>query len=471
MKVQTMFVHTPPWRLLLAYRFAGPLAVAFTALVVATNEFGARADVDVNAKRDMTVKMRLAVGDGRRTVLLMESALRGYFLTGRREYREPYDRARARTSSDVQALRELAQQVPDHRAEIGQLVEALQFKVSELSEVMRLFDAGERDHALNLILTDIGREQMERINEIVDGVIRGEEQAYARSAVQRDRVQVWRRIALYSLVLLWLGAVFAARRMAGEHESERASHLLALNAERDKLEDEVMRRTRELSDLARYLQTVREDERSHLARELHDELGGLLTAAKLDVARARRRMASAAPEAAECIDQLAQTLDAGIALKRRIIEDLRPSSLIDLGLQKTLDILCEEFAKRAGIQVRTSIAELELSDDRELAVYRIVQEALTNVAKYANAKTVHVTLKQVTDQARVEVRDDGVGFDPKRLRRGTHGLAGMRFRTQSFGGDWQIDSAPGKGTSLRASIPMLAPKEGAVLPDEGPVSA
>ena len=466
-----MFVRTPPWRLVLSYRFAGLLAVAFTALVVATNEFGARADVDVNAKRDMTVKMRLAVGNGRRTVLLMESAQRGYFLTGRREYREPYDGARARTSSDVQALRELAQQVPEHRAEIGQLVEALQFKVSELSEVMRLFDAGERDHALNLILTDIGRDQMERINEIVDGVIRGEEQAYARSAVQRDRVQVWRRIALYSLVLLWLGAVFAARRMAREHESERASHLLALNAERDKLEDEVMRRTRELSDLARYLQTVREDERSHLARELHDELGGLLTAAKLDVARARRRMAGAAPEAAECIDQLAQTLDAGIALKRRIIEDLRPSSLTDLGLQKTLDILCEEFAKRAGIQVRTSIAELELSDDRELAVYRIVQEALTNVAKYAKAKTVHVTLEQVTDQARVEVRDDGVGFDPKRLRRGTHGLAGMRFRTQSFGGDWQIDSAPGKGTSLRASIPMLAPKEGAVLPDEGPVSA
>ncbi len=462
-------VRSTLWQFLLSYRFVGPLAVAFAVLFVATNEFGARADVDVNAKRDLTVRMRLTVLDSRRTVLLMESALRGYFLTGRLEYREPYDSARARTSSDVQALRELAQQVPEHRAEIGRLVDVLEFKMSELSEVMRLFDAGERDRALNLILTDIGREQMERIHEIVDGVIRGEEQEYARSAVQRDRVQVWRRIALYSLVLLSLGTVFAARRMAREHESERASHLLALNAERDKLEGEVMRRTHELTDLARHLQTVREDERSHLARELHDELGGLLMVAKLDIARVRRQTAGAAPETTESIDHLAQTLDAGIGLKRRIIEDLRPSALTNLGLQKTLEILCEEFAQRADIQVKASIAELELSDARELAIFRIVQEALTNVAKYAKAKTVYVTLERVADQARVEVRDDGVGFDLQRLQLGAHGLAGMRFRTQSFGGAWQIESAPGKGTSLRASIPMQGLNDNATLTGE-PVS-
>ena len=107
------------------------------------------------------------------------------------------------------------------------------------------------------------------------------------------------------------------------------------------------RRTAELTDLARHLQTVREDERGFLARELHDELGGLLTAAKLDVARLRKRLDTGQPEVAERIVHLGQTLDAGIALKRRIIEDLRPSSLANLGLQRALEILCEEFAQRS----------------------------------------------------------------------------------------------------------------------------
>lgn len=99
-------------------------------------------------------------------------------------------------------------------------------------------------------------------------------------------------------------------------------------------------RTRELTDLALHLQRVREDERGHLARELHDELGGLLTAAKFDVARVRKRVDGSGPEVADCIRHLSQVLDAGIELKRRIIEDLRPSSLDTLGLQRRASTRC-----------------------------------------------------------------------------------------------------------------------------------
>ena len=122
--------------------------------------------------------------------------------------------------------------------------------------------------------------------------------------------------------------------------------------ERDRLEGEVAARTAQLKELAQHLQTMREDERSRLARELHDELGALLTAAKLDVARLKSRLgASATPDAAERLAHLNETLNGGIALKRRIIEDLRPSSLSNLGLVAALEILLREFAARSEIAV------------------------------------------------------------------------------------------------------------------------
>jgi signal transduction histidine kinase len=257
-------------------------------------------------------------------------------------------------------------------------------------------------------------------------------------------------------VALCLGAVLAGRRVLADRERERARHMQELRAERDRLDDQVVLRTAELEDLARYLQTVREDERSHLARELHDELGGLLTAAKLDVARVRKRLPDAGADLAERIGHLAATLDAGIALKRRIIEDLRPSSLDHLGLTQTLRIQCSEFARRTELAVDASIAETGLAGEPALAVYRLVQEALTNISKYAQARQVHVMLEVADGQARLSVSDDGIGFDPAHTRLGAHGLAGMRFRVQSVGGRWQLHSAPGQGTTVRAEIPLPA---------------
>ena len=213
-------------------------------------------------------------------------------------------------------------------------------------------------------------------------------------------------------------------------------------------------RTRELTDLALHLQRVREDERGHLARELHDELGGLLTAAKFDVARVRKRVDGSGPEVADCIRHLSQVLDAGIELKRRIIEDLRPSSLDTLGLQRTLEIQCREFALRSEIRVQADIADLQLDPERALAVYRVLQEALTNVAKYAQASQVKVRLQRAGGLAQLSVQDNGRGFDPQHVREGRHGLTGMRFRARSCGGSLILRSAPGQGTLIEATLPI-----------------
>jgi signal transduction histidine kinase len=254
---------------------------------------------------------------------------------------------------------------------------------------------------------------------------------------------------------------------ARRREAERLQHLRALQAERDKLERAVQQRTETLTELARHLQTVREDERSHLARELHDEMGGLLTAAKLDLARLRARLPGMAPEVAERLEHLRATLDQGIVLKRRIIEDLRPSSLDNLGLQAALDILCREWSERSGVPIHSAVADLPLDPERSLVVYRLVQEALTNIAKYAQARNVMVRLAEVQGAAEVEVSDDGVGFNPQqRVRpqadgqaRGHghghgHGLVGMQFRVQSCGGTLRLQTAPGQGTRITARLPL-----------------
>lgn len=451
-----------PSRRLLSLQWAAPLAVVLAILVVATTEAGHQAEQVVNLQRDTALDTRLAVSRIRSLTLQMESAKRGYMLTSQPGYRAPFDESSRAIAQLLAQLKEQVAHEPSRHATLGQLIEAVELKMTEMNDVLRLFDAGERQRAIDLILTDIGREQMVRINGLADATAQEMSGAYADATQRREQIKLWSRVVQYTLVLVSLAALWVLMRMSQDRERERLEYTRALAAERDKLEDTVALRTRGLSELARHLQSVREDERSRLARDLHDELGGLLTAAKLDVARVRKRLPGAGQEVVERIDHLAQTLDAGIALKRRIIEDLRPSSLAHFGLKRTLEIQCEDFARLSGVKVETAIADLELTDDRELAIYRFVQEALTNVAKYARARTVWITLEPMGSTAQIQVRDDGIGFDPERVRPDAHGLSGMRFRVNSHGGEWLVQSAPGQGTLLQARMPLKSAAEAAV---------
>ena len=134
-----------------------------------------------------------------------------------------------------------------------------------------------------------------------------------------------------------------------------------------------------MTELTQHLVTAREDERNRLARNLHDDLGSLLTSAKLDAARIRSRLTGTTPETLELLSHLVGTLNSGIALGRRIIEDLRPSALSNLGLVATLEILAREFADHSGVDVQCALEPVDLDVDAELMVYRLVQEAITNI--------------------------------------------------------------------------------------------
>lgn len=201
---------------------------------------------------------------------------------------------------------------------------------------------------------------------------------------------------------------------------------------------------------------MREEERGHLARELHDELGSLLTAAKLDVARIKARIAADAGDLHARIEHLIETLNSGIALKRRIIEDLRPSSLSNLGLVPALEILTREFGQRSGLNIIANLEPAELDDTIQLTVYRLVQESLTNIARYAEAKNVEISLLSYKDYILVSVHDDGRGFDPEAVQSSSHGLQGMRHRVEASGG--RLDIRSDNGATISATLPLTVRK-------------
>lgn len=231
--------------------------------------------------------------------------------------------------------------------------------------------------------------------------------------------------------------------------------MLYRNLERQNrlLEQAVHDRTAELSELAGYLITAREDEKAHLARELHDELGALLTAAKLDIARMRGKLLED-PAIAAVLKQVNQYLNEGISLKRRIVEDLRPSSLATLGLTISLANLCAEVGTRLNIAIQIEFDEVLLTEDGHLAIYRLVQEALNNVCKYAKATRVRVSVRSEPTLVRVQIEDDGIGFDPSGPKSAAHGIAGMRFRIEQLNGSMSVASRPGAGTLLEAIMPV-----------------
>lgn len=222
------------------------------------------------------------------------------------------------------------------------------------------------------------------------------------------------------------------------------------------VEQQVAERTRELSSLSNFLQTHSEREKALLARELHDALGGILTPAKMDLAWLEGRLADH-PEYGARIKRLSALIDSGIDLKRRIIENLRPSLLDHLGLASALHWYVQEACRAAGIESRLMVSErLErLPSDLEIALYRLVQESVNNIVKHAQAKTLDLALERTDDGLQLSIADDGVGIaDLEYAKRLSHGLAGMMHRVRSVEGSFDVRSQPGKGTRIDVFVPL-----------------
>jgi signal transduction histidine kinase len=253
--------------------------------------------------------------------------------------------------------------------------------------------------------------------------------------------------------LLIVSAALLARQAR-----RRAELTEQLAIENEELERRVRRRTAELSALSSHLQQLSEKEKASLARELHDELGGLLIAAKMDVSWLQKRSPNALdPDIQTRWARVLKVLDDGVDFKRRIVESLRPTLLDNMGLLPAVRWITQETCNRAGLSYTESYPETEplLADDAAIMVFRLVQEALTNIVKHARATHVRVEIALSNTELTVLVADDGVGIaGERRDALGSHGLATMRHRVRSFDGTLDIDLLDSGGTLLRARLPL-----------------
>ena len=225
-------------------------------------------------------------------------------------------------------------------------------------------------------------------------------------------------------------------------------------------EDALRRSKNELQELGAAAHMTREQEKSRISRELHDELGQLLTMLQMDVAWCKEKLPPGNDAFAAKVDRMATLLKSTIAATRRIAADLRPLMLDDLGLVPSIEWLVENFTQRTGIACELSVdrQDLALSKAHASAVFRIVQESLTNVAKHAQAAHADIAIERDDGALVVRIEDDGVGFSLQAPRKpNSFGLLGLRERASLLGGEVTIDSAPGEGTIVEVRLPSEAP--------------
>jgi len=435
-----------------------PLAVALGSLlalgVLSVAEWSYQKAVDSLGSLGTRAVARTNIQTVMRRLLDAESAQRGYVLTGRKEYLAPYAEVASDIGSAVDTLRTLYQNDSEVTPLVAEVATRALEKLSETSETISLYDAGSHDAWHNLMLTDIGREKMEAVRKAAETLLSVEDRRVAaeRAAVYRTLELGRRGVSITTLLsLLWF--IFFLRKNAALLAAQQAA-ARDLQDERDALDVQVRLRTAELADLNRHLQEVREHERGNLARSLHDELGALLTSAKLDLTRLRRALPTPPPEVSERMNHLSSTIDQGIGLKRRVIEELMPSALHNLGLRTALEILVGEFTQRTGLAVQMNLQDAELDTPSRNTVFQLVQESLSNVERHASAQQVRLSLLASGGEVQVQIHDNGRGFSRDSLREVGHVWKNLRHRIEALGGKLSVASAPGKGTAVDATVPI-----------------
>jgi PAS domain S-box-containing protein len=243
---------------------------------------------------------------------------------------------------------------------------------------------------------------------------------------------------------------------------DRAACVLQDITESKRTEEKLQNSLAQLRALAARLQSVREEERTRVAREIHDELGQALTAIKIDLASLMQELPRDLRQPRDRIQSLLKIADETIQSVRKISTELRPGILDDLGLVAAVEWAAEEFQARTGVKCRLSLPDFDIAMDpeRTTALFRIFQETLTNIMRHANATEVDVRLSKDNGDLSLEIRDNGKGIGEEQLAAGRSlGILGMRERALVFGGELTIRGAPGQGTAVKVRIPKAARHE------------
>ncbi|HEY2686323.1 MAG TPA: CHASE3 domain-containing protein [Steroidobacteraceae bacterium] len=383
-----------------------------------------------------------------------ESAQRGYLLTGETSYLKPYRTAASQTTPALDRVH--AAYGGDDDPQFRQLRLLTGRKLGELEDGIALYSKRAHSAAVS-IDADAGTHTADQIDALISNM-RSVEAARLAAATG-----VWQgefhlsRLVMAAGAVLSLALVFLASRLVYQDMRRRAAQTTFLRDQKLELERQVEQRTRDLATLSTHLQGVSEQEKSALSRELHDELGGLLVAARMDLSWLQQRLKIEDPAMEQRFRRIHDSLSAGVDLKRRVVEELRPTLLDNMGLFAALRWQFRETCRRHGMRCTEAIpeSEMKIHPDAAIGVFRIAQEALTNILKHAEAHSADVSVV-LTDQIfTLRVSDDGKGLPHEVIKDGTgHGLAAMRHRVLALGGTCEVSNRENGGTLVETSIPL-----------------
>lgn len=317
-------------------------------------------------------------------------------------------------------------------------------KIIDVNEETLIKYGYSRDEFLNLTIKEL--RPMEDIP-LIEAEVKSEE------AYGQIHKKVWRHKKKN-------GEIFFVKISAHliDYEGRRVSLVMLEDiTEKLKAETEIITSYNQLQELTAHLQVIREEERTRIAREIHDELGQQLTALKMDTAWISKKITNGDEPITEKLTSMINLIDDTVKTVRRISSDLRPGILDDLGLIPALEWQGEEYEKRTGIKLKfcTNINDLTLEPIISTNIFRIFQEALTNIIRHASATEIEVSVEKLENDLKLLIKDDGRGFELSKLKsRHSWGIVGMKERANLMNGELIIESAKLKGTSITLKIPL-----------------
>ncbi len=455
-------VTLPRRRLLGAWGAPVTLFVAYVVAIVllvvsSIIDFdNARALEETNANVARTIEAQEKLRTIGNTIYVAESSQLGYLLTGNAAYLDPFRLTQQRIEPRMDDAGNLISNTPSQRAGVARLRELVQAQFAAMQATIDAYRVRGQPAALAVFEQGNQMQTMIALRELIAAMLDEESRLLGeRRAVAAQAYSSAIGRALVATIVVGL-ALTAFYFLMHRYLRERDAALEVVEANNAVLERRVVERTTELAQLSRHLLEVRELEKKAIARDLHDDFGSYLTAINMDVSRARDKIAATHPEQAAKLERTLGLLNSAIELKRQLISELRPSLLDNLGLGPALEQYVEEWGHRAGVQA-TFDHDGDLTSDAEgcaIAIFRVFQEALSNIAKHANATRVAASCYRAADSIEFEIADDGIGLvDADRTKSGSHGLLGMRERVLAYGGRVDILPGPQGGTIVRGAMP------------------
>ena len=402
------------------------------------------------------------VGQLQRNMYKAESAQRGYLLTRTKDYLLYYgvgvDEAKKNLQTIQTALLAFTPAAA-YKAEqniLSKLTSDVGAKISEMDVTIEFASKGKVLDAKKVLNLDNGMAQMNSINMHIEKMQSALKERLKTVYVARNFTRTVIRTSVIAGPIILIFLVVLVIKQLLQELADKAALQQRLSDENQRHESLAIEQSKLLRSLALDYQADVERERYKLARELHDELGSILTASKMDISWVIKSLGKTHPEVADKLKKTNSYLDQGINFKRQVVQELHPSMIASFGFWPALRALIDDAVERNKWELTLTLPDenTKLNETIALVAYRIVQETLNNCNKYAKATAVSIHMINDEKHLKIEIQDNGVGLDLENLDTNTHGLSGMRHRVLAIGGHFEVASSLGNGLFTRAILPL-----------------